>query len=63
MGIDNKLIDYAWEGNTLGVMLMLDMGADVHSYNDEALRLASYKNHTEVVKILKEYKNKGEKRV
>ena len=63
MDIDNKLTDYAEEGNILGVMLMLDLGADVHVYNDYALRFASYNGHMEVVRLLEEHMRKGEKYV
>ena len=61
MDIDDKLVGYANEGNILGVMLMLDMGADVFAYDDYALRFASVKGHTEIVKLLKEHINKGER--
>ena len=59
MNLDDKLTDYAREGNLLGVMLMLNMGADVHVWDDYVLRYASINGHTDIVKLLEEHMKKG----
>ena len=48
------LIDGAAEGKEDWVMIALNRGADIHAFNDYALRWASQNGHTEVVKILLE---------
>ena len=42
----------AKNGHTETVKLLLDRGADIHAWNDYALRLAAENGHTETVKLL-----------
>jgi len=48
----DKLITGAKEGLIWLVQNALDAGADVHTDNDTALRIASYNGYTEIVKLL-----------
>jgi ankyrin repeat protein len=49
---DHLLWICAQEGKVEFVKYLLDAGANVHAYSDDALRLASDNGHTEVVKLL-----------
>jgi len=49
---EEVLIDAAINGNIETVKLFLDMGANIHADNNEALRCASEYGHTEIVKLL-----------
>jgi hypothetical protein len=50
--IDQRLINAAGYGDSLGVRSLLAAGADVHALNEGALRLASMYGHANVVLIL-----------
>ena len=50
--LNNKLIEAAKEGNLKEVERLLQKGADVHAYDDYALRWASNNGHLEVVRLL-----------
>lgn len=52
MNKNDLLIDMAKTGNTEAVKYALDHGADVHAYDNYALRYASSYGHTETVKLL-----------
>jgi ankyrin repeat protein len=50
--LDSLLIDAAWDGHTETVRMLLAAGADMHAWNDFALRFAAHNGHTETVKAL-----------
>ena len=50
--LDEQLTFASRVGHTKVVKLLLNAGANVHAWNDTALRLASHYGHTEIVKIL-----------
>ena len=52
---DHALACSAGYGKLDFIEYLLAAGADVHTYGDYALRLASYNGHTEVVKVLKDH--------
>ena len=52
MGLDKQFIFACKVGHTEVVKLLLNAGANVHAWNDEALRYSSGNGHIEVVKLL-----------
>ena len=52
--LDNNLITASKEGNLEEVKSAIDEGANVHAYDDYALRYASRSGHLEIVKFLVE---------
>jgi len=51
---DGSFIHHAKEGNLELVKIYVQLGANIHTNNDEALIGASRNNHTEVVNYLRE---------
>ena len=49
---DKALINASRRGHTEAVKSLINAGADVHAYNDLALRWASDNGHVKVVKLL-----------
>lgn len=52
--LDDQLFDAAWVGDLPEVQLALAKGADIHAYNDGALRSAAYKGRLSIVQFLLE---------
>jgi hypothetical protein len=52
--LDDVLVRESTSGHTEAVKALLEAGADVHAWNDQALRYASLGGHTETVKALLE---------
>ena len=50
--LDDRLLDAAGNGNARTVKALLDAGADVHAFGDEALCMAAVKGHAEVIRVL-----------
>jgi ankyrin repeat protein len=55
---EEALIHASYYGHTEVVKLLLENGVDVHAENDKALRWATRKGNTKVVKLLKKYMEK-----
>ena len=52
--INNRFIESVCKGNVDEMKLLIDLGADIHIHNDEALRLCAKYFHIEAAKILLE---------
>ncbi len=50
--LNNALVKFASLGMTKEVAKSLELGADIHSYDDVALRQAAESGHIETVKLL-----------
>jgi ankyrin repeat protein len=50
--LDDLLVDASKNGQAAMVELLIDVGADVHAYTDQALRWASINGHAAVVQML-----------
>jgi hypothetical protein len=60
-GLDPKIaMGISFVGEIKKVKLLLKAGADIHAYDDEALRDASKKGHTETLKVLEDWLDKEE---
>ena len=54
--INEKLIEAAKSGDLDQVRALIKEGADIHAWDDVALRWAASNGHLEVVKLLEMYK-------
>ena len=50
--LNKELIEYAKNGNLNFIKSLIEKGADIHTNNNESLRVAVNNNHLEVVKYL-----------
>ena len=58
---NDTLIHTSRVGDKTAVKKALKHGADIHARGDNALRLASYNGHTEIVALLEKYAQKHTK--
>lgn len=52
--LNNSLIKFAEHGYLPMIKILIEKGADIHVYNDQALRWASRNGYLEIVKYLAE---------
>ena len=56
MSLERKLLEELWEacqsGNLKEVKRLVESGADIHTWDNEAIRWAAHWGHLEVVKYL-----------